>query len=316
MKRLFALFILIAIVCSSCVSTPQASPTFSNPVKTLIPTREASPRLTPAPITYLATTRAGQELHFRRVLLEANEYVAFHTEGVPQGIPLANGVEVSFDYISQVDFDLPTSDWDSVLRSATTPEPLVNPDGEVVLPDLISDSGSWPVTLTLTDGSKILTSLGFKAHHKIHLTGDSAYGFLDVSLTDIQKIVIQRTTDPKPIPSQPSGDNLITVETSGGETVSIAYPKLFTTCMYDVYCCHGEDLTSLPLESGNIPLGDVRSIEFSGEAISVTLKDGKTLNDKLRSSVDCPGIGWRLRGKAALGDFELPLALIQKIEPQ
>ncbi|MBI5953367.1 MAG: hypothetical protein HY865_17060 [Chloroflexi bacterium] len=308
---MFALFVLIAVVCSSCAST--ASPTVEV-AKTLIPTREATLQLTPYPVTYLATTRAGQELQFRRILLEANEYVAFHTEGVPQGIPLASGVELSFDYISQVDFGIPASDWDSLPEAVSLPEPLVNPDGEVVLPDLISDSGNWLVTITLTDGSKISTSMGFKAHHKIHLTGDSNYGFLDISLTDIQKIVIQRTADPKPIPSQPSGDNLITVETSGGDVVSIAYPKLFTTCMYDVYCCHGEDLTSLPLEGSDILLDDIRSVEFSDEVVSITLKDGKILDDKLRSSAECPGIGWRLRGKAALGDFELPLSLIKRIE--
>lgn len=316
MKKLFAQFTLVAVVCSSCVSAPQRSTASPNPIKTLIPTREASLPLTPYPVTYLATTRAGQELQFRRILLEANEYVAFHTEGVPQGIPLANGVEVSFDYISQVDFDIPTSDWDSLPGVVSSPEPLVNPDGEVVLPDLISDSGSWFVTINLTDGSKISTNLGFKAHHKIHLTGDSTYGFLDVSLTDIQKIVIQRTTNPKPIPDQPTGDDLVTVETSGGDMVSIAHPRLFTTCMYDVYCCHGEDLTSLPLAGADIALEDIRLIEFSDETVLVTLKNGKSLTDKLRPSVDCPGIGWRLRGKAALGDFELPLELIRKIEPQ
>ena len=105
--------------------------------------------------------------------------------------------------------------------------------------------------------------LGFKAHHKIHLTGDSNYGFLDISLTDIQKIVIKRTTAPRSIPSQPAGDNQITIETLNGDIVSIAYPRLFTTCMYDVYCCHGEDLTSLPLEGADILLDDIKSVEFS-----------------------------------------------------
>jgi hypothetical protein len=158
--------------------------------------------------------------------------------------------------------------------------------------------------------------LEFKAHHKLHLTGDSNHGFLDISLTDIQTFVIQRTTNPKPIPDQPLGNNFVTVETSGGDSISIAHPRLFTTCMYDVYCCHGEDLTSLPLAGADIALEDIRLIEFSDEAVLLTLKDGKSLTDKLRPSVNCPGIGWRLRGKAALGDFELPLSLIRKIEPQ
>jgi hypothetical protein len=315
MKRAFAQLIVISLICAACVAIPTSAPPKVETAKTLIPTRETAPQLTPYPVTYLVTTRAGQELQFRRVMLEANEYVAFHTESVPQGIPLASGVEISFDYISQVDFGIPSSDWDSLPGVASSPEPLVNPDGELVLPDLISNTGYWPVTITLTEGSKISPSLGFKAHHKIHLTGDSSYGFLDIQLVDIQKIVIQRTTIPRPIPSQLTGEDRITVETLGGDVVSIAYPRLFTTCMYDVYCCHGEDLTSLPFEGGDILLDNIKSIEFSNGVALVTFRDGKTLDTKLRPSVDCPGTGWRLRGKAALGDFELPLSLIAKIEP-
>jgi hypothetical protein len=319
-KRKFTLglFVALTTVCVACSSMPEIStpvPGLTNSaVKTLIPIRASTPQLTPYPVTYLATTRTGQELQFRRIMLEANEYVAFHTEGVPQGIPIASGVEISFDYISQVDFGDPTSDWNFASQASASPEPLINPSGELVLPDLISELGNWPVTITLTDGSQISTSLGFKAHHKIHLTGDSNYGFLDIPLVDFQKIIIKRTADPKPIPSQPTGEGSITIKTVSGDIVSIAYPRLFTTCMYDVYCCHGEDLTSLPLEGADILLDDIKSVEFSNEIASATFRDGKTLDGKLRPSADCPGIGWRLRGKAALGDFELPLSLIRKIE--
>lgn len=247
-------------------------------------------------------------------MLEANEYVAFHTESVPQGIPMASGVEISFDYISQVDFGIPTSDWDSVPQAVSSPEPLLNPSGELVLPDLPSGLGSWPVSITLTDGTKISSSLGFKAHHKLHLTGNSNYGFLDISLADIQQIAIKRTVTPRAIPSQPVGENQVIIETLGGEVVSIAYPRLFTTCMYDVYCCHGEDFNALPLEGADVLLDDIKSAEFFNGIASVSLRNGNTLEAKLRPSIDCPGIGWRLRGKAALGDFELPLSLIRKIE--
>ncbi len=312
MNRAFIPIGLLAVITAFCAACSSAAPELKL-AKTLIPTRETTPQLTPYPVTYFATTRAGQELQFRRVMFEANEYVAFHTESVPQGIPVASGVEISFDYISQVDFGNLSSDWDSVPQTGSSAEPLVNPSGEVVLPDSPLGQGSWPVTITLTDGSTISTSLGFKAHHKIHLTGDSNYGFLDIPLADFQKIVIKRRTAPRLIPSQPAGDNSIAVETLSGDIVSITYPKLFTTCMYDVYCCHGEDLTSLPLEGTDILLDDIKSVEFSNEIASVTLRDGKTLDAKLRPSVDCPGIGWRLRGRAALGDFELPLSLIRKI---
>jgi hypothetical protein len=310
-KRIFVQFIVIAVACASCA--PTFIPTIEA-AKTLIPTRETTPQLTPYPVTYLVTTRAGQELQFRNIMLEANEYVAFHTESVPQGIPTVSGVEISFDYTSQVDFGIPTSDWESAPQAGNSPKPLVNPSGELVLPDSPSGVGSWPVTIILTDGSNISSSLGFKAHHKIHLTGDSNYGFLDILLTDIQKIVIKRTTAPRFISSQPDGDDPITVETLSGDIVSITYPRLFTTCMYDVYCCHGEDLTSLPLEGADILFDNIRSVEFSNEIASVIFRDGKALEARLRPSIDCPGTSWRLRGKAALGDFELPLSLIRKIE--
>jgi hypothetical protein len=322
MKRtLIQIGISVAITMTSmaCASPPSLTsipvpvPTVE-PAKTFIPTRETTPQLTPYPVTYLVTTRAGQELQFRSIMLEPNEYVAFHTESIPQGIPMASGVEISFDYISQVDFDRPTSDWDSALQVSSSPEPLTNPFGEVVLPDSPTGVGNWPVTLTLSDGSKISSSLGFKAHHQIHLTGNSNYGFLDILLTDIQKIVISRTTAAGPIPSQPDGEDPITIETLSDDIVFITYPRLFTTCMYDVYCCHGEDLTSLPFEGADILLDDIKSVKFSNDIASITFRDGTTLNDKLRSSIDCPGTGWRLRGKAALGDFELPLSLIGKIE--
>ena len=84
--------------------------------------------------------------------------------------------------------------------------------------------------------------------------------------------------------------------------------------MYDVYCCHGEDLTALPFEGTDILLEEIKSVEFFGEIASVTFRDGKTLKAKLRHTIECPGTGWRLRGKAALGDFELPLSLFRKIE--
>jgi hypothetical protein len=227
---------------------------------------------------------------------------------------MSSGVEISFDYISQVDFGTPTSDWDSAPQASSSPAPLINPSGEVVLSDSPFGVGSWPVTIAFTDGSKISSSLGFKAHHKIHLTGDSNYGFLDITLTDIQRITIKRAIVFKPISSRPDGDNPIIIETSSGDIVTITYPRLFTTCMYDVYCCHGEDLTILPLEGADIPFNDIKSVKFSDGIASIIFQNGKILDAKLRPSIDCPGTGWRLRGKAALGDFELPLALIRKIE--
>jgi len=305
------------------LATP--APIFTQLTKTLIPTRTvagSTPPLTPEPVVFLLTTRAGQELQFRNIMLEPNAYVAFHTESVPQGIPMANGVEISFDYIAQVDFDLPSPDWDS------TPKPglaATDQSGELVLPDAPTGSGNWPVTVILTDGTKITDNLGFKAHHKIHVTGQSNYGYLDIELVDIQKIVILRTSTPRPIPHEPQGDDPIFIETLNGETVKVTYPKVFARCMYDVYCCHGEALDVIPLLGGaDLSLKDVKSIIFPAPsdllskrppvAVTVTLPDGTFSNATLRPSADCPGTAWRMRAKAALGDFEIELASIKKIE--
>ena len=144
MKRTFiciGAFIVTAVICVACnPTTPLTTSASSAPTvvsaKTLVPTREVTPQLTPSPVTYLVTTRAGQELQFSSVMLEPNEYVAFHTESVPQGIPMAGGVEISFDYISQMELGKPTLDWNSVPQASSSPIPLINPSGELVLPNL------------------------------------------------------------------------------------------------------------------------------------------------------------------------------------
>jgi hypothetical protein len=285
--RLFLLVTLILIACGSTRSTVTESP------KTLIPIRTPadSLSLTPAPETFLVTTRAGQEVRLKYIRMEPNEYVAFHTESAPYGIPMASGVEISFKYISQVDFGLPSPDWETGSQAAT-----------------------WPVTITLTDGTQITGNLGFKAHHQIHVFGDMAAGTLDAHLFDVQKIAIQRTSTPAPIPTDVSGENPISIETVSGETVRVVYPRVFTNCMYDVYCCHYDDITSLPLLGADIPLNEIQTMEFTGpEAITVTLQDGASINTQLRPSTNCPSTAWRIRGKAVLGDFEIELTSILKI---
>jgi hypothetical protein len=310
------IFAAATVILYSCSLTPTRStfiPTVK-PIKTLIPTREGYPQLTPFPVTYRVITRAGQELQFSSIMLEPNEYVAFHTESIPQGIPIASGVEISFDYISQVDFGKPSSDWDSFPQTNHSQEPLTNPSGEVVLSEAPANLGIWPISITLTDNSIIKTSLGFKARHQIHLSGNSNYGYLDILLTDILKIKIEHTAESKSIPSQLIGGNPIIIETLSGDMVSIANPRLFTNCMYNVYCCHGEDLSALPLEGTDILIQDIKSVRFSKARVSIIFKDGRSKVAELRTSIDCPGTSWRLRGKTSLGSFELPLALISKIE--
>jgi len=300
---------------------PQATPASPvvEPTKTLIPTRSAANSIPmPYPVVMFLTTRAGQELQFRSIIIGPYDYVAYHTEANPQGIPMENGVEISFDYITQVDFDLPSPDWDATPTSGNGPANASSTDssGKIVLPDSPTGSGTWPVTVTLTDGSKITGSLGFKAHHQLHVLGESHYGNIDMSLVDVQKIVMKRTSAPAPIPPEPLGDDIIFVETVKGETIKVAYPRIFSLCMFDVYCCHGETIGDIPIQGGaDIPLNTIKSVAFSEPgSVTVTMPDGALSKAKLRPPTDCPNSAWRLRGKAALGDFSILFSSIKKIE--
>jgi hypothetical protein len=300
MMLLIRSFILLTLLLNACGGTQSTVtsgftfPTVTEPPKTPIPARlleNPIPPLTPIAETILLTTRAGQEVRLKFIRMEPNEYVAFHTESAPDGIPMASGVEIAFKYIAQVDFDLPSPGWDTGSPSAT-----------------------WPVAITLTDGAKITGSMGFKAHHQIHAVGDTDFGPVDVHLTDVQKIVIRRASAPAPIPTDISGENLITVETLSGDIVKVAYPRVFTNCMYDVYCCRYDDITSLPLLSADVSLSEIKSMGFlRPDKAIVTMQDGTSLTTKLRPSTNCPSTAWRIRGKAVLGDFESELKSIHRI---
>jgi hypothetical protein len=139
-------------------------------------------------------------------------------------------------------------------------------------------------------------------------------GSVDVHLLDVRKIVIRRTASPAPIPTDVSGENPIIVETMSGDTVKVVYPRVFTNCMYDVYCCHYDDITALPLLSADVPLSKIKSMNFSSpDAITVIMQDGTTINTKLRPSTNCPSTVWRIRGKSVLGDFEIELTSVRRI---
>lgn len=261
---------------------------------TLVPTLAAPRSSLPGPVSIKVITRAGQELSFNYFNLEPNEYVAFHTESLPQGIPLANGLELKYDFINQVDFGQPSPGWDSGDASAT-----------------------WPVQLVLSDGSKIDTSLGFKAHHKLHLAGDSSYGHLDINLLDIQSLSFIRTT-PAVIPSpQPAAGLSLSVFTLDEVPIRVSNPKIFARCMYEVDCCHDETITALPLKDRpDLGLDAFKSVGLvSPESITVTTLDGQTYLASLRSSTACPNTKWRLVGQTARGDFEIELGSVKKIEP-
>ena len=295
-KVLFGLCCLTWFCLSACTSSQIPSlPEYASLPKTLIPERAgAAPSLslTPKPLDILVTTRAGQEVHFERFMIEPNEYVAFHTESIPQGIPLANGVEVALDYIQQVDFDQPPAGWDSP-----------------------SASGDWNVSLLLTDGTQLHTGLGFKTHHKLRITGYSNLGYVEIELVDVRTITMQRSSAPLPLSKEPVGNDILTVETQKGERVSVANPKIFTRCMYDVYCCHDETLEMIPLLGRtDISLNAVQSVTFpSNESVVIALADGSPAAGKIRPSSVCPQTAWRLRGKAALGDFEIELSSIKEM---
>jgi hypothetical protein len=288
-KVLFGVCCLIWFCLSACTSSQTASfPENASIPKTLIPEQVgAAPSLslTPKPLVILVTTRAGQEVHFERIMIEPNEYVAFHTESIPQGIPLANGVEVKLDYLQQVDFDQPTA------------------------------SGDWNVSLLLSDGTQVKTGLGFKARHKLRITGYSNLGYVEIELVDVKKITFQRSYAPLPLPKEPVGNDILTVETQNGELVRVASPKIFTRCMYEVYCCHDETLEMIPLLGRtDIALNAFQSVTFpSNESVVIALADGSPAAGKIRPSSVCPQTAWRLCGKAALGDFEIELSSVKEM---
>ena len=144
--------------------------------------------------------------------------------------------------------------------------------------------------------------------------------YIESHQSQLTEAFIQRTSTPRPIPHELLGDDPIFIETLNGETVKVTYPKVFARCMYDVYCCHGEALNVIPLlGDADHSLKDVKSIIFPAPSdllsqVTVTLPDGTFFNTTLRPSADCPGTAWRMRAKAALGDFEIELGSIKKIE--
>lgn len=282
----FPIFGLLLFLFSACVALPMPA----TPAKTLIPTRINSAPSSSSALVYVVTTRAGQELRFDFIRLEPNEYVAFHTESIPQGIPITSGVEIAYDYLWQVEFGQLSPDWQN-------------------------GGGVWPVSLTLTDGTQMNTSLGFKAHHQIHLVGPSDYGDLDLDLVDIQKIILQRTGADLPVPGEPRGTRIFTVHTTAGDSVQVADPKIFGRCMYEVYCCHDETLSGLPIAGqAAIPLNEIAAVVFTTpETVKITIQSGQVVVATLREPVDCPGTPWLLRGKAALGDFEIELKDVTEI---
>ena len=266
------------------------------PDMTLIPTRESGPgplSLTPNPHPILLVTRLGQEIELNSIRLEPNEYVAFHTESLPQGIPVANGVEIAYRYLARVDFGLHAPDW--------------NQPGVGAL---------WPVSVMLSDGRRIQTTLGFKAHHNIHVTGTSdRFGNIDIELIAVQSLIFQNAAASVAIPTSPPGTNVITVEVNTGDFVQVADPRIFARCMYEVYCCHDETLRALPLDGqADLAFSDIKSAVFTDpNSVKVSLPDGSTSQAKLRACTLCPDTPWRLEGKAALGDFEIELASVRSI---
>lgn len=214
-------------------------------------------------------------------------------------------MEINYNYISQVDFGQPSTDWDPVY-----------PAKDNLSPQFVGGVGTWPVTVTLTDGTQIRSSLGFKAHHQLHFPGTYNYGYLDFNLVGVQKIAIRRISTPVAIPKELSGSDQITVHTTQGDTVRVALPKIFTICMYEVYCCHEETLQAIPIEGvKDVLLSELKSISFTTpEAVTLTFLDGKVSQATLRASTACPDANWRLRGKAALGDYEIELGSLKSIE--
>jgi hypothetical protein len=285
-------------------------------VKTLIPTQAGGlrPDARPQPPFITLQTRSGQELVLSSFRLEPNSYVAYHTESLAQGLPLSSGVELAFDFLEQVELGAPPPEWWGVEQPGAS---LRNPAGELVLPEPALKAGEWPVTLTLSDGRVVETRLGFKAQHLLHLTGQSenGYGPLDLPLSEVLNIHFVRRGPGRPVPAQPQGGPLFTVETLTGEKTVVADPVFFARCMYDVFCCREESLRAVPLAGGaDLGLEQLKQVLFTGEGQAQgTRLDGRQASGRVRDCPACPGTGWRVRGKTALGDFEIMLDLVKSL---
>ncbi len=323
--RYLLMFLAIAWALTACASTPEkvaaakateaaalatiaavkaaketATPL---PLPSLIPSSTKSPTVSPSPtpakpVIWLIT-HYGEEFQASSLVLEMPNS---HLNDPGYSIPTASGVEISLDYVKQVEFGEPEEGWYS------------NPF-----------TGTWPVRITLLDGTTLEENVGYKADYGIAVYGTTEMGELEIPLEDVWKIVLERESAPQSVPtSPPSSRTIVNVVTRYGASIMVSNPYFYTRCSREsfpfVYCCYGDRVDSIPVEGLNVDLTKVKKAEFGDLPeygiqipVRITAVDGKTYDYTIRPSEECGQRPWVLSGMAALGWFEIPINAVKWI---
>ncbi|HVO69884.1 MAG TPA: hypothetical protein VMT24_07560 [Aggregatilineaceae bacterium] len=242
-------------------------------------------------------TRRGAEIDMTGLWLginQADEY-EFYTHDAPRGIPLANGLEVSLDYISRVDYCE-----DSTAAQCEVVIALVNGT------ELRNYAGNWKRSVTIT-GHWVIDQLEF--------------GSFDGNLLNIKSIEIQHDSA-VPIPAvPPSTFNPATVIYPDGSSLDVGNLQFTVRCISGVMCCYGNTVGALPTTEGySIDFSKVKEIEFLHDQyqdallpIRVNALDGQVFDFETQPDDPCQSDTWWLIGEAALGHFNVPVTGISKL---
>ncbi len=261
------------------ISTPSLTPTPSV-VITQMPCQEA-----PAPLslpTYVVTTKAGVEIKTTDLALLGTDDPTVTTPG---GIPISNGVIVSFFYyVSSVEFD--------------------------------DEFGS--VDIILVDGTVLRDSLHLTVHPYSELIGTTELGDFRVNLADVKSIAVQRECLPlvPQIPPTPwFVPNVIAiVHYPNGNSVKI------TDLRFSYHCTtsdgvfryiHSDYFAYLPILEGiQGNFLRIREVEFLHEEsrdnrlpMKVITQAGQEVFYHTQPPSPCEQSTWWLMGEAAWGDF-------------
>jgi hypothetical protein len=208
-------------------ATPPAAG--ATPTTRPVGTPTASP--TPAPAVFVLTKRDGMTIQLTSFNWSISSYYPSYEEHTPGGIPMASGVEVSTDYVTRVEFGTKTE-------------------------------SSWPVTITLLDGTPLKDELGFKRAFGLRISGDTDLGSFQTSLEDVQTIVVERKSAPKTVPDAPPGGGAVVIETRRGTRTKVSGLKFDTRCVNGLRCCYGDTLSGIPLTTGlNADPGRIKAVQ-------------------------------------------------------
>lgn len=238
-------------------------------------------RPTPVALTFLITTRDGQEMEASRV------YFGPHSPS----IPLSNGLLVSFDYVSQVQFT--------------------------------DDAGGSPLAaITLVDGTVITHAF---TTDPLALEAVTPQGELAIPIMSLGAIVVNRESSPGPIPqAPPASDNLATVVLEGGERIQVSGLRFSYGCTgpCGVFnCLYGERMGYLTTSEGvMVRLSDAHQLQFAHEpaqagllVVIATGPRGEVTTYHAVPPAPCESSVWEIDGETALGYFRIQATAVDSI---